>query len=642
MKKIVFYLIVAVSMPAPGMELVQEKKPIIILKNGDKTYPLTAEILKISGLLNAVIKSGFSEGLVLKEEGILEWDLTDQGFADNALQFFVEIAPYLYTLQRAPAQETTILAKMAALNTELKKVDAEIKDLEDARFTEAKGEFQKDLEVRFAKGKRLQDALNIESMQLSGIKEVAQVAHETIKKLILGAQSTDWSEFESLIDYLIIDKTPLFVASAFGPLGVPAPFLTLEHNNPVAAAVLSGDDSKVITASGEEDRKLGGLAAKTVTMWDIQDVTNVKKYDKTFDEKVNSIAFSYDSKMAIIAVGTKVIIADISNFQNGFDVRYVLTNQNNPVQHAAFSHDDKKIMIVSGNRVDIWQVDTLAQPQAQPLQTFFHESPVVSAAFSHKDTQIITASNNIATIWDLKSWQPWHTFEHWHEAIGWQKAKSEYEHQEYDDSQVYSAAFSHDDTKAIVATADAVIIWDIKSEEEIGRLGIGGSIMAAEFNRDDTKVIAFGHRKNNAHMWDIAFAQQYGSLRLNVVAINAFGQSSSGNDYVTSAHFNRNGTKAITSSTDKTATIWANAELSLIQINLIRMLQGAKKAWKEQILALKPKEGERSVTVPRYPGKNIDKTTNKNLYDAYMALPKNLQKQYSRDVNIIESMEVVE
>ncbi len=118
-----------------------------------------------------------------------------------------------------------------------------------------------------------------------------------------------------------------------------------------------------------------------------------------------------------------------------------------------------------------------------------HVYTVNTLAFSPDGTKFLTGSDDkTAKLWNANTYELLHTFEH--------------------GSRVQSVVFSPDDTKILTTTANAAILWDIITKEEIYSFYLDKSdsfntAYDAVFSIDGSKIV-IGNDDGILHIWDIS------------------------------------------------------------------------------------------------------------------------------------------
>ena len=296
------------------------------------------------------------------------------------------------------------------------------------------------------------------------------------------------------------------------------------HTEPVSSAFFSPDGIKIVTAGGHD---------RTFRIWCAYSGKELRQFKgheryvgfEGYPCYARFAAFSPDGKK--IATTGDDAISRIRDAQSGA-ILQTLEGHEKTVLTAVFSLDGKRIVTAGfDNTARIWDAES-----GKELQTLEgHLRPLMTAVFSHDGKKVVTASDDCtARIWDVDSGQELYTL------TG-------------HTSQVYSAAFSPDGSKVVTASIDGTVrIWDTVSGRELEKL-ITNSVTAVEFRNLDFFLLArlalsFSGFANPTS----PFARLPSPMEFLV--------ANKVQPAVLSASFSPDGTKIVSTTTNRTAYIW--------------------------------------------------------------------------------------
>jgi WD40 repeat protein len=344
------------------------------------------------------------------------------------------------------------------------------------------------------------------------------------------------------------------------------------HQGMVSGAAFSPDGSRVVTASSD----------KTARLWDAKTAALLATLPG-HKEAFWSVVFSPDGTYIATASSSMIPGSAVSRFWDGKTGAPLATLEGEYIdsRYNVFNPDGGRIVTGSSDgAARIWTIEGRSQTAADQHGEFRVTNPTVlrefslsGAAFSSDGNRVVTGSQaQHATIWDARTGASQATLP-------------------VPGSMVNSAMFSHDGSQVVTAASDpAVRLWDAKTGTVLAKLsGDVSSVDSVAFNQQGNRVISTS-TNNTVRVWDAQNHQQIKVLRFKgqalTVVLNPDGGSfvttgnsffSSGDDtaplwstetgdlletlvghggFVTSAAFNRDGSRIVTTSADKTARLW--------------------------------------------------------------------------------------
>jgi WD40 repeat protein len=344
------------------------------------------------------------------------------------------------------------------------------------------------------------------------------------------------------------------------------------HQGKTNGAAFSPDGNRVVTASSD----------KTARLWDANTAAMLATLPG-HKEAFWSVVFSPDGTHIATASSSMIPGSAVSRFWDGKTGALLATLEGEYIdsRYNVFSPDGRRIVTGSADgAARIWTIEGRLQTAADRHGEFritnpilLSESSLSGAAFSLDGNRVVTGSQNQhAKIWDAHTGALQATLP-------------------VPGSMVNSAVFNDDGSQVVTASSDPVVrLWDAKTGTELAKLvGDVSAVESAAFNQQGNRLISTSNN-NTVRVWDTQSHQQIRALRFEgqalSVALNPDGGSfittgnsffSSGDDtarlwstetgellatlvghggFVTSAAFDRGGSRIVTTSVDKTARLW--------------------------------------------------------------------------------------
>ena len=285
------------------------------------------------------------------------------------------------------------------------------------------------------------------------------------------------------------------------------------HQDAVPFAAFSSDGKRVVTASQD----------KTARIWDSatgEEIAVLRGHQRIAPSEIVSPDGSLIVKSSPewdLSILEAEAVGDIAFLRE-------LLTEGYPVLRVAFTPNGERIVTASSNDkiARIWEVTT----GKEVAVLCGHEYGVSSAAFSPDGSRIVTASYDLtARIWDAATAKQIDVLEG-HESF------------------VTNAFFSPDGSRILtVSYGEGVRIWDAATGKETVFLG---GVWFARFCPDGTRIVAIRSLEKSPRILEAATGKEIATL---------FGHDGD----VTSAAFDSDGLRIVTTSADKTARIWDGA-----------------------------------------------------------------------------------
>jgi len=369
------------------------------------------------------------------------------------------------------------------------------------------------------------------------------------------AHALDWESTNQLvaarlystIAWSALEKTPVLRHS-------------LAHEHFVWSAQFSRDETRLVTASGDDERHIG-----VANVWDVATGRTIGQ-PMPHTQVVNTASFSPDGTQIVTASGEdQQGEARLWDATTGQPLADALLHESR-VEAASFSPDGTRIVTGCGGsesgEARIW--DTVTGESIG--KAMMHKRAVQGATFSPDGKWIVTASEDYtAQVWDGRSGKP----------VG-KAMRNQGDHE----GQMNTAAFSPDGTRIVTASGDGengadrphygeVRLWNASTGNPIGEPllhgaeGEQGMVNSASFSADGMRIVTASADKT-VHLFESATGKRLGDIIRHQAGVN-------------SAAFSPDGTCLVTASDDGTARIWdATAGQPLSEP--MRCMEGGKNA----------------------------------------------------------------
>jgi WD40 repeat protein len=287
----------------------------------------------------------------------------------------------------------------------------------------------------------------------------------------------------------------------------------------IVAVAFSPDGTLIV--SGSED--------KTLRLWDVKTGQTIGQPMQGHENGVTSVAFSPDGSR--IVSGSYDQTLRLWDARTGQPIGPPIRGHEDSVTSVAFSPDGGRL--ASGGQdsvMRLWDAKT-GRSIGQPLKG--HDGPVLSIAFSPDGTRLVSGSDdNTLRLWDVKTGLP----------IG-QPLKG---HEE----RVTSVAFSSNGRLLVSGDWDTLRLWNANTGAPVGPSLDDSGIMSAVFSPDDAYIVS--------GRWNWDEPLQLWDARTGA----PIGRPLKGHKGpVTSVAFNRDGTRFVSSSHDKTLRLWPSPQI---------------------------------------------------------------------------------
>ena len=246
---------------------------------------------------------------------------------------------------------------------------------------------------------------------------------------------------------------------------------TLKESHYVTSAVFSQNGQAILIGCSDGEVKL----------WDVNTGQYILSYDGLLEteEDVVSMAFSPDSKLAVVAIYGGAILFEVATGNELFRMKGHLEEEYYLV---TFSPDGRLILMGSGEETVLWDVAT-----GEELYTLAErvDEDYMPIAFSQDSKYILIGSEKEVKLWDVASGQ--YLFSN-DVNIGWTS----------------SVAFSPNSKLMASGSDKTAILWDVATGKELYRIeGHSGYITSLTFSTNG-EVIITSSDDNVIYFWDTA------------------------------------------------------------------------------------------------------------------------------------------
>jgi WD40 repeat protein len=285
------------------------------------------------------------------------------------------------------------------------------------------------------------------------------------------------------------------------------------HKRKVNIVAFSPDGK--ILASGSDDG--------TIILWDMSTRRPIGKPLLVGFDPVTSLAFSPDGKiLASGRSGGSINLWDLGTFK---PLPQLLHSHTDQVNSLVFSPNGRMLASASFDKtIILWDVETW-KPIGKPLTG--HQEWVTSVAFS-PDGKVLASGgfDNVVRLWNVETQQP----------LG-QPLRGH-------DDDIWSLAFSSDGKILASGGDNSIILWDMATGQQVGRLSDGFSGINSMAFSPDSKTLVSGYGDQSIRLWDVATQQM-------------IGQPLHGHtDQVNSVVFSPDGQTLASGASDMTVILW--------------------------------------------------------------------------------------
>jgi WD40 repeat protein/serine/threonine protein kinase len=287
------------------------------------------------------------------------------------------------------------------------------------------------------------------------------------------------------------------------------------HSRRITGALFLADGSRVLTSSSDN----------TVAQW-----------DTATGKEIGSLRLKHTDSVATMAlrpVGRQLVTGCVDGSVRVWDIdqaQVLGSFEMGSVNGVTISPDGQRAVAVDSNdrKIAVWSMNDSGT--IKPQTVFEYDAQLWSATFTPDGTGVLTVGGSEATIVDLKS----------------QKSTASFSPH----GVVASANFSMDGKLVVTGSWDSSArIWNASTGEVIRKLsdqnGHAGSVLSACFSPDgESRYVLTAGDAGNVILWE----RETGKIVSKIVAHK--------NSRVNHATFSPDGSRILTSSSDKTARLW--------------------------------------------------------------------------------------
>lgn len=335
------------------------------------------------------------------------------------------------------------------------------------------------------------------------------------------------------------------------------------HGGPVNGAVLSGDESRLLTWSRDGTVRQWNVASRSQIGPPLKHDRELKP-NREFD--VLGATFSRDESR--ILSWSRDGTARLWDAATGAQIGGALEHDG-AVLGAVFSRDEDHILTWSGDgSARLWSITS-----GEEIALLKHERWVQGATFSRDEHRILTWSGDgSARLWDATNgWQVEREFNHDEAIFGalfssgekriltwsrdrtvrlWDVTRGEQIGEPlWHDDWVQGAVFLEEVDRVLTWSADrSVRLWDLTSGAQISPpLMHDGPIRGVTLSKDESRILAWG-ANSSVRVWDVASGFPLGRAHLR----GSFAHDA----WITGAVFARDGSRILAWDTDGSVRLW--------------------------------------------------------------------------------------